>query len=67
VTVVPFPTDRIVNEPLLTKRQIAAHFNYSVRWIELRMLEGMPSVKLGGRRRFRLSEVAAWFNEREAK
>jgi predicted DNA-binding transcriptional regulator AlpA len=61
-TVYPFP--RRGWEPWLTKKQLAAHFGYSTRWVELRVREGMPSKLIGGRRRFRLSEVEAWIEER---
>jgi hypothetical protein len=47
-------------EPWLTKRQLADHYGFSTRWIELRMQEGMPSRMIGGRRRFRLSETENW-------
>lgn len=61
-TVYPFPKRGW--EPWLTKKQLAAHFSYSTRWIELRMREGMPSTLIGKRRRFHLSEVEAWIKER---
>ena len=31
------------SEPWLSKRQIAAYFGFSTRWVELRVREGMPS------------------------
>jgi hypothetical protein len=52
-------------EPWVTKRQVAAHFGFSTRWVELRIRDGLPSRMFGGRRRFRLSEVEAWL-ERES-
>ena len=64
-TVHPFPR-RCGFEPWLTKRQVAAHYGYrSTRWVELRVREGMPSHMRGGRRRFLLSEVEAWFEGRQ--
>jgi excisionase family DNA binding protein len=53
-------------EPWLSKQQLAAHLGYSTRWVELRVREGLPSRKMGGRRRFRLSAVEDWLEERFA-
>lgn len=47
-------------ERWLTKDEIAAHYGFSVRWVELRLAEGMPSALIGGRRRLRLSETERW-------
>lgn len=63
-TVVPFPRRQSAFEPLLTKKQLALHLGFSPRWIELRMRDGLPSLMVGGRRRYRVSEVTAWLNER---
>jgi hypothetical protein len=52
-------------EPWLTKKQIAVHFKFSTRWVELRVREGMPSQMIGGHRRFRVSECETWVLERE--
>lgn len=57
---------RAGSEPWLSKRQIAAHFGFSIRWVELRVHEGMPSQMIGGRRRFRVSECETWIFERGA-
>lgn len=57
-------------EATLTKQQIAAHLGRSVRWVELRMREGLPSVPPTTRdphRRFRLSEVQRWLEGGEKK
>ena len=62
--VVPFPQRRGF-EPWLSKRQVAAHYGYSTRWVELRVRDGMPSHQRGGQRRFLLSEVEAWFEGRQ--
>lgn len=48
------------SEPWLSKRQLAAYFGFSTRWVELRVREGMPSEVIGGRRRFRVSECEEW-------
>jgi len=63
--VIRFPTRRTASaEPLLTKKQLAAHFQFSTRWVELRTREGMPSELIGGRRRYRLSLVNDWLGSR---
>jgi hypothetical protein len=52
-------------EPWLSKRQLAVHLGFSVRWVELRVREGMPHQRWGSNRlRFRASEVEAWLEER---
>jgi len=55
---------RLGMEPWLSKREIAAHFGRSTRWVELRMREGLPSKMIGGRRGFHLSDVEAWIDGR---
>lgn len=57
--VVRFPR-RPGSEPWVSKRQVAEHFGFSTRWVELRVREGMPSRAIGGRRRFLLSECEEW-------
>lgn len=52
------------SEPWLSKRQIAAHFGFSTRWVELRVRDGMPSQMIGGHRRFRVSECETWVLEK---
>jgi hypothetical protein len=47
-------------EPWLSKRQIAEHFGYSTRWVEMRVREGLPSELIGGHRKFRASECEEW-------
>jgi hypothetical protein len=63
-TVIAFP-QRAGFEPWLSKKQLAAHYGYSVRWVELRVRDGMPSHRRGGQLRFLLSEVEAWFEGRQ--
>ena len=50
-------------EPWLSKKQLAGHFGYSTRWVELRVRDGMPAHRIGGQLRFRLSEVEPWVEE----
>jgi len=56
-----------VKEPLLTARQVAELLGFApgtiVDWYEAGKL---PGFKLGGRLRFRPSEVEAWLEERRA-
>lgn len=65
-TLVSLPTSY---EPWLSKQQIATHYGRTTRWVTARMGEGMPYEKDGpsrqARTRFRLSEVEAWFAERQ--
>ena len=65
--VLPFPTERIVNERLLTRKELALTISYSARWIQYRVNEdAMPHHRLpNGELRFRLSEVQEWLAERE--
>ncbi len=53
-------------EPYLRKRDLARHYGYSPRWVELRMREGLPSRLIGGERRYLLSQTDAWLAERAA-
>lgn len=50
-------------EPWMTKRQLANHLSMSVRWIEMRVREGMPMVHFGNRARFRASQVENWISK----
>ena len=54
------------HDPLLSKRQLASHpeIRRSIRWVEMRVKEGMPSQLDGNRRMFRLSEVKSWLASR---
>lgn len=47
-------------ERWVDKRGLAAHLGCSVRWIEERLADGMPSAMIAGRRKFRISEAEAW-------
>lgn len=47
-------------EKWLTKAQLADFLGCGVRWIEMRVAEGMPSAMIAGRRKFRPSEVEPW-------
>jgi predicted DNA-binding transcriptional regulator AlpA len=61
--IIQFP-HRTVPERWLTKKEIAVHVGYSVRWVEYRVLEGMPCRRFGNQLRFRVSEVEAWLLKR---
>jgi excisionase family DNA binding protein len=61
--VVSFEQERMVRrgrEPWCTKQELAAHLGFSVRWVELRVREGMPARRMGQRLRFHASAVEAW-------
>lgn len=60
--VLPFRGSR--DEPLLSKRQLSGELGYSTRWVDYRVREGMPYVQARGQKRFRLSEVLKWLDER---
>lgn len=64
--VIPLPARRPSHDPELTKKQLAAMWGVSTRWIELQVRDdGLPSCGLfAGKRRFRLSEVERWRRER---
>jgi len=64
VTVVQFPQHRIVREQRLTKRRLALHYGRSVRWVELRLAEGAPSLLIDGRREITLAEFDRWLREK---
>lgn len=50
-------------EPWITKREIAKFFGASVRWIDDRLADGMPSAMIAGKRKFRASEVEDWLEK----
>lgn len=52
------------SEPFVTKSQLAAHLGFSTRWVELRVKDGMPHYRVGGRLRFQRSQAMAWLLER---
>lgn len=47
----------------LTLPELCAHLKVSDRWLEYRIKEGMPSALIGGRRKFRVSEVEPWLEK----
>jgi hypothetical protein len=52
---------------MLSKTQLAQHYGYSRRWVELQVAKGAPSVKLGnGHRRFDLGRFDAWLRQSRA-
>src|SRR5688572_17038311 len=50
-------------EPLVTKKTLADHYGLSVRTVNYAMTLGLPKVQVGGRVRFRFSEVQPWFEK----
>jgi len=53
-------------EPWCTKQELAEHLGFSVRWVELRIREGMPARRMGRRLRFQVSAVETWLDEQQA-
>ena len=49
-------------EPWLDKRQLAAQFSCSVRWVERCMAEGAPHAHIAGKAKFRASEFERWLH-----
>ena len=61
---IAFPAHRMADlEPWLTRKQLAAHLGFSVRWVDLRVRDGMPSLKMRGERRFKASAVERWLEQ----
>jgi excisionase family DNA binding protein len=54
-------------EPWCTKQELAEHLGFSVRWVELRVREGMPARRMGRRLRFQVSAVEAWLDEQQQR
>lgn len=50
-------------EPWVRKPAVAKHLNCTVRHVEKLTAAGMPSIKIGGMRRYRLSAVDAWLDQ----
>jgi hypothetical protein len=46
-----------------SKRELARHYGFSVRWVESMLGRGMPSRLIGGQRRFLLSQVDPWLEQ----
>lgn len=53
------------SERWLTKGELARYLRYSERWVELRVREGLPHLRVGSQLRFRVSEVEAYFRDQE--
>jgi excisionase family DNA binding protein len=52
-------------EPLVDKHGLAAYLSVSVSWVDKRVArDDFPSYRVGGARRFRLSEVDQWLSGR---
>lgn len=51
-------------EPLVDKHAVASVLGKSVSWVEKRCADRtLPSYRVGGQRKFRLSEIEAWLKE----
>jgi hypothetical protein len=53
-----------VAELWVTKRELAKALGVSVRWIELRMREGLPHREIAGKRVFQLTASESWLRRR---
>jgi hypothetical protein len=54
-------------EPWCTKQELADHLGFSVRWVELRVRDGMPARRMGRRLRFQVGAVEAWLDEQQQR
>jgi excisionase family DNA binding protein len=58
--VIAFPSPHTI-EPLLTKQQVARLLGLSTSWVDKAVAKrGMPSLEVGGARRFKWSAVERW-------
>lgn len=55
--------DLVQLEPWLDKNGLGEYLAVSERWIENRMDEDMPHAIIGGRIKFRVSEVEPWLEQ----
>lgn len=53
-------------EPWLTELSVARHFGVSERTVRRWRERGAPSRRLGGSRRYRISQLDQWLLEQEA-
>lgn len=53
----------VTREPWLTKQELARYLGFSLRWVELRVRDGMPCERFGSRLRFQRTEVEQWLKE----
>lgn len=51
-------------EAWVTKQELAHYLAFSTRWVEMRVQEGMPYRRLGGRMRFQITAVEGWIASR---
>jgi phage terminase Nu1 subunit (DNA packaging protein) len=58
----------VTQEAWVDKRTVAAYFGgVHVRTVEKWVSEGMPSLLVGGKRLFRISECEKWHRDRESR
>ncbi len=62
--VIAFPTHRRHAEPLLELADLMERFGMSERWWRYRIAEGLPTVRWGGRLKFRATDVEVWMETR---
>jgi excisionase family DNA binding protein len=47
-------------EPWVSKKQLSEYLGVSTRWVNRRVVEGMPMLRFGNQPRFKISAVEAW-------
>ena len=59
-----FP-NRLPTDAWVSKKQLAGILDRSIRWVEMRVKEGMPSRMRGNKRIFNVGAVQDWLKNRE--
>lgn len=54
------------NEPLMSKRELAAYLKVHEKTVSNHVARGLPAVRVGGVLRFRLGEVLDWYRRNDA-
>lgn len=55
----------MTREPMMSAQQLADYLNVTRATVYNLMKRGLPSVKVGRARRFRLADVEAWLDQQE--
>lgn len=64
--VIQLPTTRSTGEPWVSRKELAEHLGVCLKTVDNLVRAGMPSLKLGKSRRFRVSAVEGWLEHRGA-
>lgn len=62
--VIAFPQHRRHPEPLLELADLMRLYGFSERWWRYRIADGLPTVRWGGRLKFRATDVEVWMETR---